>query len=583
MPPSGTRLTSRAILNSLRRYTGVSAHQLTRVARKDRSMNRSRVIACLCILALIATTTVVAHAEEPADTPLVVIDPGHGGPYSNANANGLREKNVNLAIALELREALLLRGYRVVMTRTTDRAVETADIATWRYRYGVWRLRKDGLRGSHGLPKDDLQARCNVANSMGADCFISIHCNGASRRTARGYETYASSRDPDGVQLATWIHRGVMARTRTVNRGAHKTDFYVLRWTDCPAVLIESGFISSKRDAAALRRSAYVRRIAAGVALGVDAWFAKRRSTPRYPRVAADSSAALAVALSAIDHPANAPAVVVADAREATAVAGAASVATSLSAPLLWVNAGDDASTIAEIARLAPAQVVAVTAGVLDEATVTSLVRAAGSAAPVRILAEGAASGTSSATCEFVGPSAKGEVFVAPAEEPAAVFAAAAAAAADRAPLLIAAGGVLPTTQSAWLSANASATAEVVLVGSADRVPDAIAGGLPVVRNSATSLASALATLDTKRFDRAGHNTLSPVVVDRRDAAGLLSAATHAGLTRSPIVPVTGATLSGRSREWLTNHRSQVRGFQVLSVNGTVPVRLDAALSKADR
>jgi len=126
-----------------------------------------------------------AHGKAPSPAPLVVIDPGHGGRYSNANANRLREKNVNLAIAKELRTALIARGYRVKMTRTTDRAVVYGDIRTWNYSASKnrWAYSEDGRRGLvGGIPKDDLQGRVNVANAAGAP--ISTYAGG---RTCPGY------------------------------------------------------------------------------------------------------------------------------------------------------------------------------------------------------------------------------------------------------------------------------------------------------------------------------------------------------------------------------------------------------------
>ncbi len=206
-----------------------------------------------------------AQALEPT-TPLVVIDPGHGGPYSNANANGLREKNVNLAIGLELRRILTARGYRVAMTRTTDRAVALGDISTWNWSSSayLWRYGRDGRRGYvKGLPKDDLQARANLANRLGADVFICIHNNGSVRRSARGTETYASPRDRLGRALAARVLRRIVVRTGLPDRGSHSKDFFVCRWTNMPAVLVEGGYISNRADARLLASPTFRRRLSA--------------------------------------------------------------------------------------------------------------------------------------------------------------------------------------------------------------------------------------------------------------------------------------------------------------------------------
>lgn len=74
--------------------------------------------------------------------PLVFIDAGHGGPYSNANVNGVREKDVNLTLALELAAVLRADGLRVQVDRTTDTALALWDVPTWHWVSppGMWRF-----------------------------------------------------------------------------------------------------------------------------------------------------------------------------------------------------------------------------------------------------------------------------------------------------------------------------------------------------------------------------------------------------------------------------------------------------------
>ncbi|TLM98609.1 MAG: N-acetylmuramoyl-L-alanine amidase, partial [Actinobacteria bacterium] len=269
-------------------------------------------IAAVCAgfaLALIAVPAALA-------SPLVVIDPGHGGPWSNANSNGLKEKNVNLAISLALRDELTARGYRVVLTRETDTAVASGDISTWNWNSasGLWSFRRDGRVGlDGGIPQDDLQARADVANRLGADLFVCVHANGSVRRTVRGFETYSSARDAQGGVLGDLVQRAVVRRTRIVDRGAHRNDYYVLRWTNMPAILVECGYISSPSDAALLKRSDFRSRVATGIAEGVDAWFASgapSRTTLR--RVTASGPTAFSAAVSAASFPTGAPVAIVA-------------------------------------------------------------------------------------------------------------------------------------------------------------------------------------------------------------------------------------------------------------------------------
>ncbi|MFC2077073.1 N-acetylmuramoyl-L-alanine amidase, partial [candidate division KSB1 bacterium] len=88
---------------------------------------------------------------------LIVIDPGHGGPFAGAvGPGGTREADVNLKVALELAALCQASGARVVLTRNSD-----SDVGA----------------GPDESLIDDLEARSAIANDAGADCFISIHHN----------------------------------------------------------------------------------------------------------------------------------------------------------------------------------------------------------------------------------------------------------------------------------------------------------------------------------------------------------------------------------------------------------------------
>ncbi len=320
--------------------------------------------------------TPTASPTASPDATLVVIDPGHGGPFSNANANGLKEKNVNLTLALALRDTLVARGYRVLMTREDDRAVGLADTFTWNYdpRRAWWTFARDGRANPRGdIPRDDLQARANVANTSGADLFISVHANGMRSRTPRGFETFASNRDALGVSLSRIVQRRVVARTGMVDRRAKTADFYVLRWTNCPSILLEAGFITNPSDAAKLRNPRFLAIMAGAVADGIDEWMASDPYRIASRRLGGGSASEHAATLSASQFPTGAPVAVLAKADDwakamiscgvprgtMTKAPGAASLAVALGGPLLWAEADGslDATAAAELARLAPGRV----------------------------------------------------------------------------------------------------------------------------------------------------------------------------------------------------------------------------------
>jgi N-acetylmuramoyl-L-alanine amidase len=242
---------------------------------------RSSIIA----LVAFATSTLVAFGPTPAsiagNRSLVVLDPGHGGRYPGAvncdfrfaGQRCMRESDVNLDIALRAAHLLSRRGYRVVMTRTSDSDVNSGtNIATHNRKHdGSYVFKKDGVFDI----KDELQARVNVGNCGAitacppgspsqADAFLSIHQNGCTCKAA-GTSTF----DYRDTQLARAVQREVLRRTGLANRGVEKADFYVIKWTRMPAALLEDAFISNEHEARLLKKLTFRRKIAKGIAAGV--------------------------------------------------------------------------------------------------------------------------------------------------------------------------------------------------------------------------------------------------------------------------------------------------------------------------
>ncbi len=168
--------------------------------------------------------------------PLVwVIDAGHGGKDQGTSFNGDLEKDINLDIAMKVKDLLAKHkpGIKVIMTRTDDRFVS-------------------------------LEDRCKKANRANADLFLSIHVNSAPNRMMSGTETFYAdirqtrntvrsgslSRTVDRSELlARLIQKNYMESERPSMRGARKKKLYVCQNTNMPAVLTETGFLSNMEDA----------------------------------------------------------------------------------------------------------------------------------------------------------------------------------------------------------------------------------------------------------------------------------------------------------------------------------------------
>jgi N-acetylmuramoyl-L-alanine amidase len=212
----------------------------------------------------------------------VMIDPGHGGKDSGAiGPTGLKEKDVVLAIGRMVREKLSRTGeYDVRMTRDADVFIP-------------------------------LEERTAMANKARADVFVSLHINASPNRRAEGISTYVLSRGAanredlelaarengvpvrklsevkfiiddmftgarknESLRLAKTVNdsivRTVSARFSGVqNLGLKQAPFYVLVGARMTAVLVESSFISNRREEARLREPLYLEQIADGVAEAV--------------------------------------------------------------------------------------------------------------------------------------------------------------------------------------------------------------------------------------------------------------------------------------------------------------------------
>lgn len=178
----------------------------------------------------------------------IVIDPGHnyeGYDKGARNADEtIKEEIVTWQISDKLKNLLEERGFEVIITRKS----ETDSIA-------------------NTSVTESLKARCDLANDAEADLFVSVHCNTGG---GKGCEVYCFSLGGEGEKLAALIEDKITKKTGLYSRGVKTANFYVIKNTVMPSVLIETGFIDNEEDAKLLSSEEGQQKIALAVAEAVE-------------------------------------------------------------------------------------------------------------------------------------------------------------------------------------------------------------------------------------------------------------------------------------------------------------------------
>ncbi|KLU65577.1 N-acetylmuramoyl-L-alanine amidase LytC precursor [Desulfosporosinus acididurans] len=181
----------------------------------------------------------------------IMIDPGHGSPDTGAvGPNGTYEKDNTLAIAKDLNSVLQQAGAKVLLTRDNDPSPAASDFSEI----------------------NDLQDRVDDAAKNNPDLFISIHNDSFSNPSVQGTTTYYCDGNPQeekSKQLASSIQSAMIDTVKTNNRGVKDANFYVIKYTTMPAVLVETAFISSPYEEARLQNDTFRKNVAAAIFHGI--------------------------------------------------------------------------------------------------------------------------------------------------------------------------------------------------------------------------------------------------------------------------------------------------------------------------
>ena len=203
--------------------------------------------------------------ESPVSEKIILVDPGHGGFDAGASDNGVSEKDINLSVALKLKNCLEEQGAKVVMTREED--VSTAD---------------DSREKGVSAKVSDLRKRREMIKDSGADAFISVHMNKFPQSKYWGAQVFYANNSDGSKKLGESIQKALPETLGDGNTRVAKSgdkSIYILKDAQIPSVIVECGFLSNPQEAEKLQDSDYQNKLAWAISMGIYDYFKEMAET----------------------------------------------------------------------------------------------------------------------------------------------------------------------------------------------------------------------------------------------------------------------------------------------------------------
>ncbi len=212
-------------------------------------------VGCILILCIFLGASICLYCYVPKSTYHVVIDAGHGGSDGGISGvkSGVKESEINLLVAFNLKSILEERGVHVTLTREKDSILED---------------------GESGKSKDFAKRREKINNAK-PNVVISIHQNKFPDSSRRGAQVFFNQNCEKGISLAHAVQESLnkinkkhVGRTYSPLKG----DYYILNCSNIPSCIVECGFLSNEEDEELLLNAEYRNELSQGIANGVFAY-----------------------------------------------------------------------------------------------------------------------------------------------------------------------------------------------------------------------------------------------------------------------------------------------------------------------
>lgn len=201
----------------------------------------------------------VENTEDGAQSQIcVVIDAGHGGDDpGKIGVNQLLEKDVNLSIALKVRQYLEAQGIRVVMTREDENGLYDS--------------------GAPNKKVQDMKRRVALIEETAPAITVSIHQNSYPEEYVHGAQVFYYENSRDGQLLAQLLQSQLVEKLDPENHRQIKANdsYYLLKKTNIPIVIVECGFLSNQTEAKLLGQEEYQDRVAWAIHMGILQYLAE--------------------------------------------------------------------------------------------------------------------------------------------------------------------------------------------------------------------------------------------------------------------------------------------------------------------
>ncbi len=198
--------------------------------------------------------------------PVIILDAGHGGTDGGAvGKNGVLEKKINLAVAQKSELLLVLLGCSVRMTRSTD-----ADLSGY--------ATEDPSVSIGHRKVLDMRARVALINGQPNALLLSIHMNSFPKSKYSGAQVFYSKNNPSSPVLAGQVQTALSQVLNPANTRLPKQaedSIYLMKSVQCPAVIVECGFLSNPEEAVKLTSEDYQRKIAVSITVAVLSYLAE--------------------------------------------------------------------------------------------------------------------------------------------------------------------------------------------------------------------------------------------------------------------------------------------------------------------